>query len=57
MNSFSTTTDLMKECVTLYGRHRMRTIAYDVGFIEFCEMCGEGEWTNIKNRGSGGKTK
>jgi hypothetical protein len=33
----------------------MKTIAYDVGFIEFCEVCGEGEWINL--RGSRGRMK
>jgi len=51
MNSFSTNTDIMKGCVALYGRHRMKITAFDVGFVEFCETCGEGEWTNTKVRG------
>ena len=38
----------MKECVALYGRHRMNVIKYEAGFISYCEMCGEGEWTNLR---------
>jgi len=43
-------TELAKECILTYGQHDMKMVRYgNIGYVKYCQLCGEGEWFNLKN--------
>lgn len=45
------TTRYAKDCVSKWGEYRLRRIQFDdIGYIEFCEICGTGEWVRMLER-------
>ena len=43
-------TDLAIECISLFGNHDVKIIKYgSIGYVEYCRLCGEGQWVNLKN--------
>jgi len=40
---------LGKKCISLYGNHDIIIEQKgNIGFVEYCRLCGEGQWVNLK---------
>lgn len=42
-----------KLCITFYDSHSLKRIQFgDIGYLEYCELCGTGKWTRAKKEPS-----